>query len=129
MVTMNITVDKELTPRDVRTDIKEQAKAFKMLYSPERLRDMFANTILANDDRKIMFMYGDIIACNASVYQGGNFGDVLAHFQIKMTVDSGNFIFKVKFYMDYDGNVNTEVIRFKDGTTMNMWDVDVFELV
>lgn len=126
---MNIMVDKELTPKDVRTEIKEQAKAFKMLYSPERLRDMFANTILVNDDRKIMFMYGDIIACSALVYQGGNFGDVLAHFQIKMTVDGGNFIFKVRFYIDYDGNVNTEVIRFKDGTTMNMWDVDVFELV
>ena len=99
-----------------------------MLYSPERLRDMFANSILADDDRKVMFMYGDIIACNASVYQGGNFGNTIAHFQINMTVDCGNYIFKVRFYIDYDGNINTEVIRFKNGTIKNMWNMDVYNL-
>lgn len=127
-MTMQITVDKGLTPKDVRTDIKEQAKAFKMLYSPERLRDMFADTFLAdNEDDRCAVLFGKVLSCSASAYQGGTY-EAIAHFQIKMTVDCNLKIYKIMFYIDYDGNINTEVIRWADGTTIRMWRMDVYKL-
>lgn len=125
-MTMHITMDKELTPADVRGEIRNQVKAFKALYTPELLRDMFADC--CDEYRQFILKCGRVITCELSVYQGGNYGDIIAHYQVKMIIDCYTEMYKILFYINQDGEIHDETICLPNGKTRKLWHVDVFKL-